>query len=44
MSLFKQDKFFYKVNFFLTELNFLTGDTIIYFEEINLFEEKKDYY
>ena len=28
----------------LTELNFLKGDTNIYFEDITLFEKKKDFY
>ena len=32
MSLFKQNKFFYRVNFLLTKLNFLKGDINIYFE------------
>ena len=41
MSLFKQNEYFYRVNFFLTELNFLKGDTNIYFEYITLFEKKK---
>ena len=41
MSLFKQNEYFYKVKFFLTELNFLKGDTNIYFEYITLFEKKK---
>ena len=27
----------------LTELNFLKGDTNIYFEDITLFEKKKDF-
>ena len=40
MSLFKQNDF-YRVRFFLTELNFLKGDTNIYFEYITLFEKKK---
>ena len=39
MSLFKQNIF--RVNFFLTELIFLKGDTNIYFEYITLFEKKK---
>ena len=34
MSLFKQNEYFYGVKFFLTELNFLKGDTNIYFEYI----------
>ena len=29
------------MKFFLTELNFLKGDTNIYFEYITLFEKKK---
>ena len=41
MSLFKQNECFYRVNFFLTELFFLKGDTNIYFECIALFEKKK---
>ena len=41
MSLFKQNEYFYRVKFFLTELNFLKGDTNIYFEYITLFEKKK---
>ena len=41
MSLFKQNEYFYKVKFFLTELNFLKGDTNIYFEYITLFEKKR---
>ena len=28
----------------LTELNFLKGDTNIYFEDITLFEKKKGFY
>ena len=33
MSLFyKQNEFFYRVKFFLTELNFMKGDTNIYFK------------
>ena len=39
MSLFKQNIF--RVNFFLTELIFLKGDTNIYFEYITLFEKTK---
>ena len=39
ISLFyKQNEFFYKVKFFLTELNFMKGDTNIYFKKITLFE------
>ena len=41
MSLFKQNECFYRVIFFWTELNFLKGDTNIYFECITLFEKKK---
>ena len=41
MSLFKQNEYFYRVSFFLIELNFLKGDTNIYFEYITLFEKKK---
>ena len=41
MSLFKQNEYFYRVESFLTELNFLKGDTNIYFEYITLFEKKK---
>ena len=45
MSLFKQNEYFYRVKFFLTELIFLKGDTNIYFENIALFEKKKkDFY
>ena len=40
MSLFKQNKYFYRAKFFLTELNFLKGDTNIYFEYTTLFEKK----
>ena len=40
MSLFKQNEYFYRANFFLIELNFLKGD----FEYITLFERKKDFY
>ena len=40
MSLFKQNEYFYRLEFPLTELNFLKGDTNIYFECITLFEEK----
>ena len=43
MSLFKQNECFYRVKFFLTELNFLKGDTNIYFEDITLFEKKKGF-
>ena len=42
MSLFKQNEYFYRV-IFLTELNFLKGDTNVYFEYITLFEKKKDF-
>ena len=41
MSLFKQDEYFYRVNFFLTELKFLKGYTNIYFEYLTLFEKKR---
>ena len=41
MSLFKQNENFYRVKFFLTELNFLKEDTNIYFKYITLFEKKK---
>ena len=41
MSLFKQNEYFYRVKFFLTELSFLKRDTNIYFEYITLFEGKK---
>ena len=41
MSLFKQNKYFYRAKFFLTELNFLKGDTNIYFEYTTLFEKKR---
>ena len=41
MSLLKQNKYFYRLKFFLTELNFLKGDTNVYFEYITLFEKKK---
>ena len=41
MSLFKQNEYFYRVRFFLTELNFLKGDANIYFEYITLFQKKK---
>ena len=40
MRLFCRTNFF-KSEFFLTELNFLKGDTNIYFEYITLFEKKK---
>ena len=43
MSLFKQNEYFYKVKFFLTELNFLKEDTNIYFEYITLFGKKYFY-
>ena len=32
---------FFRVKSFLTELNFSTGDTNIYSEQITLFEKKK---
>ena len=41
MSLFKQNEFFYRLEFPLTELNFLKGDENICFECITLFEKKK---
>ena len=41
MSLFKQNEYFYRAKFSLTELNFLKGDTNIYFEYITLFEKKR---
>ena len=41
MGLFKQNEYFYKVKFFLTELSFLKGDTNIYFEYITLSEKKR---
>ena len=41
MSLFKQNEYYYRVKFSLTELNFLKGDANIYFEYITLFEKKK---
>ena len=41
MSLFKQNEYFYRVKYFLTELNFFEGDTNIYFEYITSFEKKK---
>ena len=43
MISFKQNIFTERI--FLTELNFLKGDTNIYFEYITLFEKKKkDFY
>ena len=44
MSLFKQNEYFYRVRFFSAELNFLKGDTNIYFEYITLFEKKKKFF
>ena len=41
MSLFKENEYFYRVKFFSAELNFLKGDTNIYFEYITLFEKKE---
>ena len=41
MSLFKQNEFFYRLEFPLTELNFLKEDENICFECITLFEKKK---
>ena len=43
MSLFKQNEYFYRVKFFLTELNVMKGDTNTYFEYITLFEKKNFY-
>ena len=40
MRLFCRTNFF-KSEFFLTELNFLKGDTNIYFKQITFFEKKK---
>ena len=37
-----KNEFFYTL-FFLTELNFLKGDTNIYFKQITFFEKKKDF-
>ena len=42
MRLFCRTNFF-KSEFFLTELNFLKGDTNIYFKQITFFEKKKDF-
>ena len=44
MSLFKQNEYFYRVKFFLTELNFFKGDTNTFFECTTLIENKKDFY
>ena len=45
MSFFKQNEYFQRVKFYLTELNSLKGDTSIYFEYRTLFEKKKkDFY
>ena len=41
MSLFKQNDYFCRVKFSLTELNFLKEDTNIYFEYRTLVEKKK---
>ena len=41
MSLFKQNEFFYRLEFPLTELNFLKEDENICVECITLFEKKK---
>ena len=41
MSLFNQNEYFYRLEFPLTELNFLKEDTNTYFECITLFEKKK---
>ena len=38
-----QNEFFYRANFFLTELNFWKGDTNIYLKQIPLSEKKKDF-
>ena len=34
---------FFAERIFLTELNFLKGDTNIYFKQITFFEKKKDF-
>ena len=34
---------FFKESIFLTELNFLKGDTNSYFKQITFFEKKKDF-
>ena len=34
---------FFTEEIFLTELNFLKGDTNIYFKQITFFEKKKDF-
>ena len=41
MSLFKQNEYFYRVKYFLTELNFFERDTNIYVGYITSFEKKK---
>ena len=41
MSLFKQNEYFCRVKYFLTELNFFEGDTNIYFQYITSFEKKR---
>ena len=41
MSFFKQNEYFYRLEFPLTELNFLKEDENICFECITLFEKKK---
>ena len=43
MSLFKQNEFFYRLEFLLTELNFLKEDENICFECITLFEKRKTF-
>ena len=41
MRLFYRMKYFLQSEFFLTELNFLKGDTNICFEQITFFGKKK---
>ena len=41
MRLFCRIIFFYRVNFFLTELDFLKGAANIYFKQIALFGKKR---
>ena len=43
IRLFYRMNFFAEWTFFLTELNFLKGDTNIYFKQITFFEKKKDF-
>ena len=43
MRLFYRMKYFLQSEFFLTELNFLKGDTNICFEQITFFGKKKDF-